>query len=46
MARGAMTELSPESTDMPTVKTRKKVPMNSMRYFFMTISMGEALSRT
>src|ERR1700690_4605324 len=43
MASGARSPTAPGSmTVMPTVSTRKNVPMNSTRYFFISgISIGE-----
>src|SRR5579862_9388241 len=35
IASGAMTPGAPGMTVQPTVSTRKKVPMNSVRYLFM-----------
>ena len=35
MASGGMTPAAPGMTVQPTVRTRKKVPMNSVRYLFM-----------
>jgi len=38
MAIGASGPAPGEITVAPTVKTRKKVPMNSTRYFFIGVS--------
>src|SRR3954469_22852842 len=43
MAIGA--RAAPPRTVMPTVKTRKKVPMNSTRYFFMGIGVRHEFQR-
>ena len=40
MAMGAITPTFGFTTQAPTVRTRKKVPINSTRYFFMEERIG------